>query len=338
MNIAIIHGYVPPDAPADEQDVLIEVEAVSEALKSLGHFAHAVPVSLNLASFSESLKALKPELAFNLVESIDGRGMFIHLAPSVLDGLGIPYTGSPAEAMFMTSNKVLAKKTMRLSGIPTPDWYVPADKFSAASCPSLGTTYIVKSVWEHASIGLGEDSVIYFGGGDELEKAILAMTIKTRGACFAEEYIEGREFNISLLAGTGRSTGGGPEVLPHAEIIFAGFPEDRPRIVGYRAKWDEASEEYKGTARTFDLPAPDRPLLAELDYISRRCWDAFGIEGYARVDFRVDAQGRPFVLEVNANPCLSPDAGFAAAAARAGLTYKHLIKRVIDGRGKSGTV
>ena len=144
------------------------------------------------------------------------------------------------------------------------------------------------------------------------------------GEVFAEAYIAGREFNLSVLAGPD-----GPEVLPPAEIHFVDYPDDRPRIVGYRAKWDSDSFEYHHTPRSFDFPPPDAPLLAELCRLARACWDLFGLRGYARVDFRVDETGQPWVLEINANPCLSPDAGFGAAAERAGLSFPAVIARIL---------
>ena len=133
-----------------------------------------------------------------------------------------------------------------------------------------------------------------------------------RGQFFAERYIEGREFNQAVLAG---------ELLPMAEIRFVEFPDDKLRIVDFRAKWEEDSFEYTHTLRSFDFAAADQPLLEELRAVARRCWDVFGLSGYARVDFRVDGDNRPWVLEINANPCLSPDSGFYAAAERAGLSF-----------------
>jgi len=137
---------------------------------------------------------------------------------------------------------------------------------------------------------------------------------------FAEGYVEGREFNLSLLAG---------EVLPPAEIRFEGFPAGQPKMVDYRAKWDEESAEYRHTVRSFAFSPADAPLLEELAAIARRCWQAFGLRGYARVDFRVDPRGHPWVLEVNTNPCISPDGGFVAAASRAGLDLPALVGRIL---------
>jgi D-alanine-D-alanine ligase len=145
------------------------------------------------------------------------------------------------------------------------------------------------------------------------------------GACLAEVYIDGREFNLSLLAGEE-----GPEVLPPAEIRFDAYPPGKIRVVGYRSKWEEGSFEFANTPRTFAFTGKDEPLLAHLKELALACWNLFDLAGYARVDFRVDHQGRPWILEVNTNPCLSPDAGFFAAARQAGLAFPQVIARIID--------
>jgi D-alanine-D-alanine ligase len=150
------------------------------------------------------------------------------------------------------------------------------------------------------------------------------------GVCFAEAFVEGREFNLSVLAGPQ-----GPQVLPPAEIRFEGFGADQPRIVGYRAKWDANSHEYHHTPRSFEFGAEDGPLLDRLQALALQSWQLFGLRGYARIDFRVDNQGQPWILEINANPCLSPDAGFAAALREAGIDFTQAVKRIIaDGIGQ----
>jgi len=190
---------------------------------------------------------------------------------------------------------------------------------------SLDGPCILKSVWEDASVGLDEGSVIQPENMEQLREAMNRRREKGGGEWFAEAYIEGREFNLSLLAGSN-----GPEVLPAAEILFEDYPPGKARVVGYRAKWEEDSFEYQHTPRCFAFPAEDRALLDQLVIIAKHCWQLFGLRGYARVDFRVDRAGRPWVLEINANPCLSPDAGFAAAAQQAGLSYTQLIERILE--------
>ncbi len=190
---------------------------------------------------------------------------------------------------------------------------------------TAGRRFLVKACWEHASLELEEETSLLVGAdADAIRQELEARRRRTGRPWFAEEYIEGREFNLSLLAGKK-----GPELLPIAEIDFSAFPPDRLPIVGYRAKWDADSFEHHATPRRFEFPASDRKLLRRLEKLALACWQVFSLRGYARVDFRVDPNGNPWILEVNANPCLSPDAGFAAAAGQAGLAYHELIGRIV---------
>jgi D-alanine-D-alanine ligase len=322
MRVVVLHGKVAEDAGKDELDVLVQRDAVSAALADLGYDPVSLAFSLDVEGVVRELGALRPAFVFNLVESVEGRGRLIHLAPSLLDHLELPYTGSRTEAIFLTSNKVLGKRVLRAAGIPTPPWFtfhdVPGQPL-AYSGP-----YIVKSVWEHASIGLDEESLVWATNPGELRRIMRERRERLAGQCFAEAYVDGREFNLSLLADRD-----GPEVLPPAEIRFEDYPTGKPRLVSYRAKWDEDSFEYRHTERSFEFPGEDRRLLEDLARIAIECWRAFDLQGYARVDFRVDQEGRPWVLEVNANPCLSPDAGFAAAAERAAIAYSQVIARIV---------
>ena len=322
MRVIVLHGKVAEDAGKDELDVLVQRDAVSMALGDLGYNAAALPFSLDLQGVARELRDLRPAFVFNLVESVEGRGRLIHLAPALLDHLQLPYTGSRTEAIFLTSNKLLGKGILRAAGIPTPPWYTLHD-FPGQPL-AHGGPYIVKSVWEHASIGLDEESLVWATSADELRRVLGERRDRLAGSCFAETYIDGREFNLAILADRE-----GPEVLPPAEMRFEGYPPGKPRLMDYRAKWDEDSFEYRHTERSFVFPDEDRELLENLARIALECWRAFELQGYARVDFRVDRDGRPWVLEVNANPCLSPDAGFAAAADRAAIVYSQVIARIV---------
>ncbi len=321
MNAAILHGEISPNAGQDEQDTLVQMAAVSGALAELGYSPAAVPVSLDLNKAVASLKNINPKFVFNLVESIEGQGQWIHLAPALLDFLNLPYTGAGKDAIYLTSNKLLAKHFLQAAGVDTPPW--ASFKKVAAEPVSFEPPYIIKSVWEHASIGMDERSVLH--DKSQLPAALESRVKKLGGEWFVEQYIPGREFNLSLLA-----SAKAPQVLPPAEIRFVDFPEDKPKLVDYRAKWDEASFEYQHTVRSFEFPATDANLLLKLKAIATQCWHLFNLRGYARVDFRVDENGRPWALEVNINPCISPDSGFVAAAARAGLSFAAVIERIVD--------
>jgi D-alanine-D-alanine ligase len=290
-----------------------------------------VPCGLNLKEIVDRLAPFKPDTVFNLVECLDGYGRLIFVVPAVLDAMGLPYTGSPTEAIFLTSHKVLGKERIRAAGIPTADWAGPWPSGAMDSIVEKRKrsrkkpSFIIKSIWEHASFGMDDDMVVRQPDEAALIRAMEEWAPRLRGECFAEEYIDGREFNISMIA-----TPDGPRVLPIAEIHFIDYPKDKPKIVGYKAKWEEDSFEYKRTPRGFDFPPEDDELLGEIERLCRSCWALFALRGYARVDFRVDVKGNPFVLEINANPCISPDSGFIAAAQQGGLDYDAVVRLILE--------
>ncbi len=322
MKVVILHDRITEESREDERDALVQAGVVSDALSKLGYDPLILAFELGTPSVVEALKIVRPAFVFNLVESVNGQGRLIHLAPALLEALGIPYTGVPADAMLTTSNKILAKQILSGTKIATPLWFSGSGLEDASRF--VKTRYIVKSVWEHASIGLDDNSVCEPESYGDLMERLAEAARRLGGKCFAETYIEGREFSIPLLAGPQ-----GVEVLPPAEIHFMGYAEGKPRVVGYPAKWDAGSFEYHNTPRSFDFPPEDAPLLTRLEALSRACWRLFGLRGYARVDVRVDADGCPWVLETNANPCLSPDAGFAAALERGGIRFVDAIERIV---------
>lgn len=332
MQIVILHNEVLDGASASDRDVLVQRDAVAAALAPLDHRFTSFACSLNLEQGAAWLRQNRPDLVFNLVESLAGTDRLMPLVTLLLDALNLPYTGCPSAAILLTGDKLAAKRALRAAGLPTPGWHSNRARSTPDRPRSPGTTvggprrYIIKAIGEHASVGLEDDAVVAVRTGAELGELIRDRSERMGHPCFAERYIDGREFNLSLLEdGRGRA-----QVLPPAEILFDGFAAGRPRIVGYRAKWAEESAEYVGTPRRFEFPPSDAALLRRLRGLARRCWRLFGLRGYARVDFRVDASGRPWILEVNANPCLSPDAGFAAALQQAGIPYSQAVRRIVD--------
>jgi D-alanine-D-alanine ligase len=327
MLIALLHNAVSPEDSAADLDVLVQAEAVGKALTELGHDWTRLPCTLDLATLRDRLGELRPDAVFNLAESLGGSDWLAHLVTALLDTLGMPYTGGRTEALFLTNHKVLAKRRLQEAGLPTPAWLDRA----ASSYGKAGQAtfepeerYMLKAICEHASFGLDEENVIAAESREQLASRLGAFAARLGRPAFAERFIEGREFNLSVLGGPD-----GPTVLPPAEIDFSAFPPGKPRIVGQRAKWADDSFEFSHTPRSFDVHEVDRPLLADLQVLARDAWLIFGLTGYARVDFRVDGAGRPWILEINANPCLSPDAGFAAALERASIPFARAIERIL---------
>jgi len=306
----ILHDVHAALGPPDQSDTLVEAQAIASALRELDFEPEIVATGLDLAALERTLGKLAPAVVVNLVESLEGRGRLVHFVPALLESLGLPFTGCSASALALSSDKPLAKRLLAAAGVRTPAAFAPGTRSGR---------WIVKSVWEHASLGLDDGAIV--------AAASAAQTVERRradlgGDWFAEEFVPGRELNVALLAE--RS---GPRALPVAEIRFDAFPADKPRILGYAAKWDTESFEYRNTPRTF---AVEPALAASLARLALDCWALFRLDGYARVDFRLDEHGAPWVLEVNANPCLSPDAGFAAALAEAGIGYEAALATLID--------
>lgn len=330
MLIAIVHNAVTPDSRADERDVLVQVEVVRNAILELGHRCEIIPVDLNLQSVADRLQSLDPEVVFNLAESLVGSDRMASLTAAVIEELGFPLTGSSSMTLWLSNHKTLAKERLRLLGLPTPSWFDPA-------CPMLrsegspfplrispGDRFILKPVGEHSSLGMDESALIQPGDWAELVAGTNRQSEKLGCPCFAEQFIAGREFNVSLLA-----DGDSCQVLPIAEIDFSAFPAGKARIVDYRAKWEADSFEFQHTPRRFLAPGEEGTLTLQLSTLSRECWSALQLRGHVRVDFRVDEGGQPWILEINTNPCLSPDAGFAAALAQAEIHFPQAIERIL---------
>jgi D-alanine-D-alanine ligase len=317
MRVLVVHSDVGADAPPDELDTLTTADAIAGALRATGHTVELVPFAVSPDRMREAIDAFRAEIIFNMVESVFGEDGLASMAPSLFEGLEIPYSGSASAPMALTGDKPLAKRMLRAAGLPTPDWCEPPlwDDLDEAR------PYIVKSATEDASLDL-DDGAIVRGA------AALARVRQSRerhgGRWFAEAYVEGREFNVALLEEQGRM-----RALPIPEMRFEDWPAEKPRIVGYRAKWDEASHEATNTVRAFGLERQSPALAQALTGLALEASRLFGMRGYARVDFRVDGEGRPTILEINPNPCLDPKAGFAAASREAGFSYEAMIGSIL---------
>lgn len=293
---------------------------VFQALTTLGFEVLKLPFSFDLKQIISQLNKIRPYFVFNLVESVEGDGSLIYLATALLDSLNIRYSGSSTEAIFSTTNKVMAKKLLVFNRIPTPGWVYQDHIYDFIEKEQ----YIIKPVSEDASIGISDSSVVTVTNLDNLREILVLRKRLIGKDIFAEKYINGREFNISILEGEA-----GPEILPVPEIVFDHYGESKVKIIGYKAKWDLNSFEYVNTYRTFEIKKEDKVLIEKLKYLSLKIWKTFGLRGFARIDYRVDCNNNPYVLEINANPCISPNSGFFAACIEAGLTFEKVIEKII---------
>ncbi|MFA4943582.1 MAG: hypothetical protein WC789_02645 [Lentisphaeria bacterium] len=191
---------------------------------------------------------------------------------------------------------------------------------------------ILKPAATDASEGIDEDGVLDSADSARLEAVLRRLHAQFRQPVLVEPFIDGRELNVAAFEQAGEL-----RVLPLAEIEFAEFAPGKPRIVGYRAKWDEGSFECRNTRRVIPAPLPEA-AAARLRALVRAAWRACGLRDYARVDFRLDAAGEPFILEVNPNPDIAPDAGFAAALAAGGVPFREFVEMMVaNARGRLAT-
>jgi D-alanine-D-alanine ligase len=331
-KIAILRNDVSDSVASADLDVLTQCREIRSSLERAGHEVSVVTCSLDLATARTQLQCFSPEYVFNLVESLGGTDRLMAAATLLLDSMQLPYTGSGTNAILRSGDKLQAKVEMAAAGIPTPAWldHESGSWRTTERHPATPEKVIVKANFEHASFAMEGDAVLTFENASELQQLLADRNAALGHIHLVEEFISGREFNLSLL-----EIGGQPQVLAPAEIDFSGLPPDQARIVGASAKWDESSIEYQQTPRRFNFPCSDESLVAELSELAIRCWHLFGVRGYARVDFRVDEQRRPFVLEVNANPCLSRDAGFIAAAEQSKTHYDQVIESILIAANRS---
>jgi D-alanine-D-alanine ligase len=298
---------------ADERDTLEAAAAVAAALEASGYVSEVVrfrPASAGL----EELARRAPLAVFNLVEAIDGMAQASCLAPWYLERCHLAYTGNGYAASVATASKLLSKGLLLAHGLSTP-------ALVSDTTRELHEV-ILKPVWEHASVGIDAGSVM---PATHMARARAEREAQFGLAFFAERYISGREFNVALLGQGAQVT-----VLPVQETLFVDWPATRARIVDYEAKWVSESAASRQTPRLFGVEQRDPELAASLISLARQVWQVFGLSGYARIDLRVAEDGTVYVIDVNANPGLGPDAGFVAAALEQGLSFQALVAELVE--------
>jgi D-alanine-D-alanine ligase len=319
----VTHNPVGDEDDASTRDVLAQVAFVAGGLEALS-LAHSALV-VNGAGPDPGRVAAPGVAVFNLVESPPARPRLQVEAAAALEALGVRFTGSAAEAIWLTTDKLASRRRLQEHGL----WVAPGGALDPDDPRILETVpppWILKPALEDASLGLEGDAIT-----DRPEVACArarALAARFRQPILVEHLLDGREFNVSLLGAADEV-----EVLPLAEMLYVDFPRDQPRVLDWAAKWDEGSFAYRHTVRRFMAPDEDQELAARLEATARAAWEACGVSGYARVDLRLDEAGTPCVLEVNANPCLAADAGFVAAATTAGIDAAGLVRRILAAAG-----
>ena len=313
MKVAILFDGASAYATKPDQLILGTVEAIEKSLVAEGNEVGYVPVYQD-GKWIEKMRRAKFDLAFNKCEGIDGIAALESAVISVLELFKIPFTGASSYTTAVCLRKHVVNGLLEKAGLPVP-------RFAAIRrgdpLVSVGFPAIVKPAAEDASLGVEQRSVVRTTR--QLAERVEAM-LELWDEVLVQRYIDGREVNVGILGDT---------VLPIAEIDFSNMPRGRWHIVTYQSKWATGSVDDLGAEPRCPARLPAK-VANEARRIALRAWKLAGGFGYGRVDMRIDANGQPWILEVNANPDIAPDAGLARMARVAGIEYSPLIRNICE--------
>lgn len=323
--LLLVHeDQVPPDSieglTAEEINLFKVEYDVREALQTLGHEVQLLPVADEVAPIRRAIEEFRPHVAFNLLLHFHGVGLYDAHVVSYLELLKTPYTGCNPRGLMLASDKALSKKILAYHRIPVPGFAVAPRGRKTRVPRRLRFPLFVKSVAEHASMGISQASIVK----DEkaLRSRVEFVHEHVGTDAIIEEFIEGRELTIGVLGNERLTT------FPVWELIFENLPESSAAIQTSRVKWNLEYQKKIGlTSRAAqDLPAGAAERIAKR---AKRIYRALYMSGFARIDMRMDDEGRAWVLEANPNPDLSWREDFAESAESAGICYEELIERIL---------
>jgi D-alanine-D-alanine ligase len=313
MRVALLFDGASAFGPAPDLLIIQTVEAIETALENEGNAVVRVPVYSD-GRWIDRIKRGRFDLAFNMCEGIGGMAEFEPPVISVLELFGVPYTGGSSYTTSMCLRKHVVNALLSHAGLPVPPFITIR---RGQRVRSVGYPAIIKPAAEDASIGVEQRSVVRSA---RALKARVAAMLESFDEVIVQRFIDGRELNVGILGDT---------VLPIAEIDFERMPRGMWRIVTYRSKWDAGCAEDLGSVARCPARLPTR-VAGEARRVALAAWREVGGHGYARVDMRIDADGRPWILEVNSNPDIAPDAGLARMAATAGIDYATLVRTICE--------
>lgn len=313
MKIALLFDGAAALGASPDILILDTLDAIERILVAEGNQVVRVPVHPD-GRWVERIRRGRFNLAFNMCEGVDGVAYLEPPVIGVLELFGVPHTGASSYTTALCLRKHLVNGLLDHARLPVPRFGVSR---RGGALPIVGFPAICKPAAEDASLGVEQRSVVRTARA--LAERVDAMHEQWEEV-LVQRYIDGREVNVGIL---------GDETLPIAEICFDAMPKKMWRIVSYRSKWETGCDEDLGGVPR--CPADLSPELAsELKRIALSAWRAVGGHGYARMDFRIDRAGRPWLLEVNSNPDIAPDAGLARMAGVAGLDYGALIRGICE--------
>ncbi|MDP9199623.1 MAG: D-alanine--D-alanine ligase [Pseudomonadota bacterium] len=323
--LVLVHETLVPPESLDgvrEQDAAeyrTEFDVIS-CLRECGHEVRPMGIGDSLTELRTALADWRPQICFNLLEEFDGIVTYDQHIVAWLELLRQPYTGCNPRGMMLSRDKVLSKQLLAYHRIPTPQFAVFARGRAIRIPARMRYPLFVKSATEDASLGISQASIV--DDAARLRERIAFIHEHTSSDALVEEYVEGREFYVGVIGNDRIRT------LPPWEFIFGELKAGRAGIATRKAKWDRAYQARHGITSDVARDLPEG-LAARLDKLARRIYRALHMTGYARMDFRVRADGTTYFLEANANPNVEKEEDFAYAALAGGMDYAALLQRLI---------
>jgi D-alanine-D-alanine ligase len=322
--LALMHDYLVPPADVTGIDITnakwkMEFD-VTHTLEHMGHEVRALGLGGDLGVITAAVKEWRPHIVFNLMENFEGVAVFDQNVVSHLELLRIPYTGCNPRGLMLSRDKALSKTLLAYHRIPVPEFVVFRVGRAIQRPKRLKFPAIVKSLTQESSIGISQASVVE--DDDKLRERVHFIHRKVGTDAIVERYIEGRELYVGVLGNLKL------QVFPVWELKFHKLPEDRWHIATERVKW---SGSYQKKYDIASGPASDvaEDVRLNLQKLCKRVYRTLDLSGYARIDVRLDADGRMYVLEANPNPQLAYGEDFAESAEHAGVSYEALLHRII---------
>lgn len=294
---------------------------IYNALTANGHQVNLLGLFNDINILLDEIRENKPDIIFNAAEVFDQKSYLDKNVAGLLEMLGIPYTGASATSLMICGNKALSKKILSFHKIKTPHFYTFYRNHKIWLPKRVNLPLIVKPLHEEASRGISQASVV--DSEEAMADRVRFIHESIKDDAIVEEYIDGREFYVSVL-GNKRI-----RVFPLREMKFGDFGEDEPRIATYKAKWDYEYREKWGIKNEF-AGRLSNGLFEKVEEVCKRAYRVLNMECYARFDIRVTSDSKIYILEANANPCLDEYDELAQSAFKAGIPYKRLIQKIVS--------
>jgi D-alanine-D-alanine ligase len=322
--LALMHDYLVPPADVTGIDVKnakwkMEFD-VTHTLEHMGHEVRALGLGGDLTPIKQAVTDWNPHIVFNLMESFEGISMFDQNVVSYLELLRVPYTGCNPRGLILSRDKALSKTLMAYHRLPIPEFAVFRVGRAVQRPKRLKFPLIVKSVTQESSIGISQASVVE--NEASLRERVRFIHHKIGTDAIVERYIDGRELYCGVIGNLKL------QVFPVWELLFKKMSDENWRIATERVKWSDSYQKKHGITSGLARDLRDG-LSEEIQRISKRVYRTLDLSGYARIDLRLDSDGKVYVLEANPNPQLAYGEDFAESAENSGVSYESLLQRII---------